>query len=366
LLRITQAKFRELGLHEKLVFKHRVAIGQGVQKSRAKPPTPKTPEDRIFIAKALEGNANLKMMVKLDQEKLDSMIDISWKQEVVQGKELIRQGDVDADYFYVVQSGSFDVVVDPQVGPKLERSTSASSVGRISKGGSELPGQTELVQVEAGKAVGNVDAMDSMIKSAMKSEMDTDMGESQHQQDKDMANEMKMIEAKEAVQEETEAMQRVDCSVGKWSGWSECSKKCDGGVMSRKRGVLKYDANGGDACPHLEDKKSCNVQSCAEQKAAVDDKIRHLTAARKAEEHAANEEIKERAMGAQSVERMSEEIAHYVKKATKTENIHVLLPGQEPPTDEELIQPLLQKAIAKNTVSEGMKEFAATQKKPAK
>merc|ERR1711907_210216 len=76
----------------------------------------------------------------------------------------------------------------------------------------ELGAQTELIQVAAqGEQLpGSVDDMDSMIKSAMKSEMDADIGDINSQE-------------------------KQDCEVGAWGPWTECSKKCDGGVQTRKR-----------------------------------------------------------------------------------------------------------------------------------
>lgn len=53
-----------------------------------------------------------------------------------------------------------------------------------------------------------------------------------------------------------------DCIVGPWGGWSECSKKCGGGIKVRRRSV-KYPAKfGGDSCPTLENKRMCNTQTC--------------------------------------------------------------------------------------------------------
>lgn len=53
-----------------------------------------------------------------------------------------------------------------------------------------------------------------------------------------------------------------DCIVGPWGGWSECSKKCGGGIKVRRRSV-KYPAKfGGEPCPTLENKRMCNTQTC--------------------------------------------------------------------------------------------------------
>jgi len=53
-----------------------------------------------------------------------------------------------------------------------------------------------------------------------------------------------------------------DCIVSEWGGWSECSKKCGGGIKVRRRSV-KYPAKfGGQPCPPLENKRMCNTQAC--------------------------------------------------------------------------------------------------------
>merc|ERR1719443_909671 len=40
----------------------------------------------------------------------------------------------------------------------------------------------------------------------------------------------------------------VDCKQSRWSGWTKCSKECEGGSQSRTRSVLVQPKNGGQAC----------------------------------------------------------------------------------------------------------------------
>jgi len=109
-LKITRDKFQELGLHEKLEFARRLAVGGGgVKQIEVKPPSPKTTEERRLIAEALKKNENLQTMAKLDDERVNHMVDIAWKEHVERGKELISEGDLTADYFYIVQDGSFEI-----------------------------------------------------------------------------------------------------------------------------------------------------------------------------------------------------------------------------------------------------------------
>jgi len=111
-LKIKREKFQELGLNERLQFANRKAVGAGVgAKLETKPPSPKTDEERALIAEALRKNENLQTMVQLDDTRVKQMIDVAWKEDVEVGKEIIIEGDLSADYFYVVQEGSFEILV---------------------------------------------------------------------------------------------------------------------------------------------------------------------------------------------------------------------------------------------------------------
>ncbi|MFN4253882.1 MAG: T9SS type A sorting domain-containing protein [Saprospiraceae bacterium] len=54
----------------------------------------------------------------------------------------------------------------------------------------------------------------------------------------------------------------VDCVVGPWSNWSNCTVSCGGGVQTRTRNVVTYPANGGLPCPTLLEARACNTQPC--------------------------------------------------------------------------------------------------------
>ena len=40
----------------------------------------------------------------------------------------------------------------------------------------------------------------------------------------------------------------IDCQLGEWSGWSECSEECGGGRQERERTVVREAENGGESC----------------------------------------------------------------------------------------------------------------------
>jgi CRP-like cAMP-binding protein len=146
--KITRAKFQELGLQDKLQFANRRAVGAGdVKKAAAKEPSPKTEDDKLLIQNALKSNENLQTMVKLDDARVQSLIDIAWKEEVSEGQELIKEGDLEADFFYIVAEGSFDIRItsdseaaDPQGGPQSAENLSSGGEAKVvtcvGKGGS--------------------------------------------------------------------------------------------------------------------------------------------------------------------------------------------------------------------------------------
>jgi hypothetical protein len=63
--------------------------------------------------------------------------------------------------------------------------------------------------------------------------------------------------------------------VSAWSEWSACSQACGAGEQLRARTVVRPAANGGTACPALEEKRACNptcpdvLTSCAATQTCV-------------------------------------------------------------------------------------------------
>ena len=57
----------------------------------------------------------------------------------------------------------------------------------------------------------------------------------------------------------------VDCSVGTWSGWSECTSSCGGGQQDRKRDIITPEKFGGKPCEgKLTEMQPCNEFQCAD------------------------------------------------------------------------------------------------------
>eukprot|EP00929_Paragymnodinium_shiwhaense_P080255 TRINITY_DN4183_c0_g1_i2.p1 TRINITY_DN4183_c0_g1~~TRINITY_DN4183_c0_g1_i2.p1 ORF type:complete len:769 (+),score=253.13 TRINITY_DN4183_c0_g1_i2:84-2390(+) len=134
-LKITRDAFTNLGLQDKLQFEKRQAVAGGIQKAEVKPPSQKTTQEVELMTQALKSNANLAAMVNLDDSTTKAMIDLMWKEQVAKGTELITQGDLNADYFYIVQEGVFQVSVLSDEGQSAEKAAGAF-VGTIAKGGS--------------------------------------------------------------------------------------------------------------------------------------------------------------------------------------------------------------------------------------
>eukprot|EP00929_Paragymnodinium_shiwhaense_P117607 TRINITY_DN8841_c0_g1_i1.p1 TRINITY_DN8841_c0_g1~~TRINITY_DN8841_c0_g1_i1.p1 ORF type:complete len:926 (-),score=212.56 TRINITY_DN8841_c0_g1_i1:224-3001(-) len=111
-LMITRSAFTRLGLHDKLSFTRRPAVAAGsAEEVMMEKPTRKTSSERELIAKALRKNHFLAEMVSLDAAAIREMTDRMWEKEVPAGEAVIQQGDLHGHYFYVVQDGSFEVVV---------------------------------------------------------------------------------------------------------------------------------------------------------------------------------------------------------------------------------------------------------------
>eukprot|EP00928_Gymnodinium_smaydae_P093859 TRINITY_DN781_c0_g5_i1.p1 TRINITY_DN781_c0_g5~~TRINITY_DN781_c0_g5_i1.p1 ORF type:complete len:786 (+),score=210.30 TRINITY_DN781_c0_g5_i1:59-2359(+) len=132
-LKISRDDFQRLGLNEKLEFAKRGAVGGGAQKEAAiKPPSAKTSEERQLMMTALKNNTNLATMVTIDDQRGNAMIELMWKESVPAGSAIISEGDLNADYFYILQDGQMEVT---KAGA-TKSAESAHLVGKIERGGS--------------------------------------------------------------------------------------------------------------------------------------------------------------------------------------------------------------------------------------
>jgi len=54
----------------------------------------------------------------------------------------------------------------------------------------------------------------------------------------------------------------VDCILKDWSGWSECSAECGGGLMERARNIKTEPAFSGRPCGSTEEEEPCGIAAC--------------------------------------------------------------------------------------------------------
>ena len=54
----------------------------------------------------------------------------------------------------------------------------------------------------------------------------------------------------------------VNCVIGQWAAFGECSTSCGDGQRTRTRGVLVPAAYGGAACPATVESQPCNLGPC--------------------------------------------------------------------------------------------------------
>jgi CRP-like cAMP-binding protein len=135
-LKVTREDFIGLGLIEKLEFPKRGAVGGGGDGAdvEIKPPSAKTAEEREVMGQALKNNANLTKIFSIDDEKTKAIIDRMWKIDVPANEAIIKQGSLDADYFYIVKEGCFEVTVAAK--EQSAMAAAGQGVGKVEKGGS--------------------------------------------------------------------------------------------------------------------------------------------------------------------------------------------------------------------------------------
>lgn len=54
----------------------------------------------------------------------------------------------------------------------------------------------------------------------------------------------------------------IDCKLADWSGWSSCTAKCGGGITERARAIEVEPIHGGVACGETTEALSCHLQAC--------------------------------------------------------------------------------------------------------
>ncbi|CAD7944953.1 unnamed protein product, partial [Amoebophrya sp. A120] len=147
---LTRAKFEELGVRDRLRFPRRraVAAGGGQQdqgnktngaagdaNNAAKKNVTKTPKEELLIRKALLANRYLSKVLSNDQ--IQDLISVAYQLEVKSGEEVVQEGSLLADRFYIVSTGTFEVrkKVEKQTSTENATSMEAQLQGELSAGG---------------------------------------------------------------------------------------------------------------------------------------------------------------------------------------------------------------------------------------
>jgi cGMP-dependent protein kinase len=73
-------------------------------------------------------------MITLDDTKIKAMSDLTWQESVAEGTAIIKEGDLNADYFYVVASGSFEVTKAEAGKSATEHIAKSNSIATLAQG----------------------------------------------------------------------------------------------------------------------------------------------------------------------------------------------------------------------------------------
>lgn len=129
---LTRAKFEELDLRKQCYFKKRKAMlaFDATTMSTIEPERlVKTPQESQQIKKALQANTDIGPLLKeLADSDVDDIVKSAFRQEVTPGTDVIVQGQLKADTFYVVGKGTFDVI---QNGSKVHSYQAGGSFGEL-------------------------------------------------------------------------------------------------------------------------------------------------------------------------------------------------------------------------------------------
>eukprot|EP00392_Amoebophrya_sp_AT5.2_P003679 g3684.t1 len=154
---LTREKFKQFNLGARLHFGKRKAVvamsggpGGGIsdrvsgtttgtsagvisQSSKARQQkTPKTDAEKQTIKDGLKSNANLRAIMQITEEQLDVLTTCAYKQtDIKKGDVLIKEGDLFATKFFIVQDGRFQFQVSKKEGADCETDRIFTSVGAV-------------------------------------------------------------------------------------------------------------------------------------------------------------------------------------------------------------------------------------------
>jgi len=74
-------------------------------------PSPKTQEEMRLLVTAVKKNFNLQAALSLSDKLCNEMVEMAWKESFDAGTDVVEEGDLNGDYYYIVQEGTLDVFV---------------------------------------------------------------------------------------------------------------------------------------------------------------------------------------------------------------------------------------------------------------
>ncbi|CAK0884160.1 unnamed protein product, partial [Prorocentrum cordatum] len=125
--RLEASEFERLGFRSRIALRRRLAEHQPSVPSwrRGLRPAadrglvdvpPKTDEEKAFLRKAVRANRVLGPLVcNLAEDALDGLVRSAQKQSFARGSQIIKQGQTDVEFFYVIEQGSVAVLKDREL-----------------------------------------------------------------------------------------------------------------------------------------------------------------------------------------------------------------------------------------------------------
>ncbi|CAD7940719.1 unnamed protein product [Amoebophrya sp. A25] len=133
---LTREKFKQFNLGARLHFgKRKAVVAPTGEKSEGKSLLPKSEEETQLIKDGLKSNANLRAIMQITEDQLDTLCSTAYKKSgIAKGEVLIQQGDLFADKFYIVDEGTFQFHIAKTKGGAECETDRVGVVGEARKG----------------------------------------------------------------------------------------------------------------------------------------------------------------------------------------------------------------------------------------
>lgn len=133
-LKIASRHFHEMGLVDKLFFTRRRDPEKSLGPMPMARQKPKTAEDHKVISEGFRSNKHLSSLTQWDDKRVAAIAEQIYEEEMPAGKELVLGRDDPGYCFYIVKTGSFEILIDASLGG-VDIGRDAEHVGMVSQGG---------------------------------------------------------------------------------------------------------------------------------------------------------------------------------------------------------------------------------------